>query len=106
MLPEYDDLLIKRFEQPDEVRTFEKGRFEIVKIGLMTIGRASYEPGWKWSEHVGAATGAALCEVEHIGMVVSGCAACRMQDGRQDELRAGGLLYSGPAQATLGGGRR
>jgi hypothetical protein len=42
MLPSYDDLLIKRFEQPDEVRAFEKGRFEMVKIGSMTIGRASY----------------------------------------------------------------
>src|SRR5207248_5871129 len=38
MLPSYDDLLIKRFEQPDEVRTFEKGKFETVKIGSMTIG--------------------------------------------------------------------
>lgn len=59
MIPSYDDFLIKRFEQPDEVRTFEKGYFEIVKVGAMTIGRASYEPGWKWSEHVGPATGAA-----------------------------------------------
>ena len=56
MLPNYDDFLIKRFEQPDEVRTFEKGKFEIVTIGSMTIGRASYEPGWKWSAHVGAPT--------------------------------------------------
>ncbi len=61
MLPNYDDFLIKRFDQPDEVRTFEKGKFEIVKIGSMTIGRASYEPGWKWSVHVRAATGATLC---------------------------------------------
>ena len=45
MLPNYDDFLIKRFEQPDEVRTFEKGKFELVKIGSMTIGHASYEPG-------------------------------------------------------------
>src|SRR5438128_8632861 len=67
MLPNYDDFLIKRFEQPDEVRTFEKGKFETVKIASMTIGRASYEPGWKWSTHVGAATGAAFCEVEHVG---------------------------------------
>ena len=66
MFPKYDDLLIKRFEEQDEVRTFEKGRFEIVKIGSMTIGRASYEPGWKWSVHVGPATGASSCEVEHI----------------------------------------
>ena len=96
MLPSYDDLLIKRFEQPDEVRTFEKGKFETVKIGSMTIGRASYEPGWKWSEHVGAATGAALCEVEHVGMVISGCAACRMQDGSYYEVREI-CFTSGPA---------
>jgi hypothetical protein len=96
MLPSYDDFLIRRFEQPDEVRTFQKGRFETVKIGSMTIGRASYEPGWKWSEHVGAATGAKLCEVEHVGMVVSGCAACRMQDGRYYEMSAGDLFYIGP----------
>ena len=44
MLPDYDNFLIKRFEHPDEVRTFEKGKFEIVKIGSMTIGRASYPP--------------------------------------------------------------
>jgi len=52
MLPQYDDLLIKRFEIPDEVRVFEKGKFELLHIGGMTIGRASYEPGWKWSVHV------------------------------------------------------
>jgi hypothetical protein len=45
MLPDYIDFLIKRFENPDEVRTFEKGRFELIKIGGMTIGRATYEPG-------------------------------------------------------------
>ena len=96
MFEKYDDLLIKRFEQPDEVRTFEKGRFEIVKIRSMTIGRASYEPGWKWSVHVGPATGASSCGVEHIGLVVSGCAACRMNDGRYNEMKAGDLFYIGP----------
>jgi hypothetical protein len=48
---------LKRFDHPDEVRTFEKGKFEIVRIGNMTLGRATYEPGWKWSTHVGAALG-------------------------------------------------
>jgi hypothetical protein len=80
MLPNYDDFLVKRFEQPDEVRRFEKGKFETVKIGSMTIGRASYEPGWKWSAHVGAASGASFCEVEHVGTIVSGCAACQRTD--------------------------
>lgn len=85
--------MIKRFEQPDEVRTFEKGKFELVKIGGTTIGRATYEPGWKWSEHVGPASGAKSCEVEHLGLVVSGCAACQMDDGRYYEMRAGELFY-------------
>lgn len=51
------DLTFERFESPAETREFEKGRFELVQIGGMTVGRATYEPGWKWSEHVGAATG-------------------------------------------------
>ena len=47
------ELEIKRFDAPDETRAFDKGSFEVVEIGGMTIGRARYEPGWKWSEHVG-----------------------------------------------------
>jgi mannose-6-phosphate isomerase-like protein (cupin superfamily) len=96
MTPSYDDFLIKRFEHPDEVRTFEKGYFEIVKIGSMTIGRASYEPGWKWSKHVGLTTGAVSCEVEHIGLVISGSAACQMNDRRYHEMKAGDLFYIAP----------
>jgi hypothetical protein len=66
--------VLKRFEEPDQVRTFEKGKFELVGIGGMTIGRATYEPGWKWSVHVGPSVGASRCNVEHFGLVDSGCA--------------------------------
>ena len=51
------DVILKRFTQPDEVRKMTRGRFELVRIGGMTIGRATYEPAWKWSEHVGKALG-------------------------------------------------
>jgi hypothetical protein len=51
------DVEIRRFEHGDETRTFEHGSFELVTIGGVTIGRASYEPGWIWSEHVGNASG-------------------------------------------------
>lgn len=44
LIPNYDDFLIRRFEQPDEVRIFEKGKFEMIRIGAITIRRASYEP--------------------------------------------------------------
>jgi hypothetical protein len=90
------DVVLKRFEAPDETRVFEKGRFEIVRVGGMTIGRATYEPGWKWSVHVGAKLGQALCEVEHVGMVVSGCATAAMRDGRVIEMSPGDLFYIGP----------
>jgi quercetin dioxygenase-like cupin family protein len=90
------DVILKRFETPDEVREFEKGRFELVKIGGMTIGRASYEPGWKWSVHVGSLTGARSCQVEHVGMVVSGRATAAMDDGRVIEMKAGDVFYIPP----------
>jgi quercetin dioxygenase-like cupin family protein len=90
------EVILKRFETPDEVRTFEKGKFELIHIGGMTIGRASYEPGWKWSDHVGKATGAKSCQVEHVGLVISGRATAAMDDGRVIEMKAGDLFYIEP----------
>ena len=90
------DVILKRFETPNEVREFELGRFEVVNIGGMAIGRATYQPGWKWSEHVGKPLGQTHCNVEHVGMVVSGSAAIGMDDGRVIEMRAGDLFYTPP----------
>ena len=90
------EVILKRFEKPDEVRTFEKGRFEVVHLGSMTIGRATYEPGWKWSTHVGLGTGSKSCHVEHVGMVLSGRATAAMDDGRVIEMHAGDLFYIAP----------
>ncbi len=91
-----NDVILKRFEQPDEVRIFEKGKFELVQVGGMTIGRASYEPGWKWSVHVGATSGMKTCQVEHVGLVVSGRATAAMDDGRIIEMKPGDLFYIAP----------
>jgi len=90
------NVILKRFETPDETRVFEKGKFEIVEIGGMTIGRATYEPGWKWSEHVGKALGVSRCDVEHVGMVVSGSATAAMNDGSVIEMHAGDVFYVPP----------
>jgi hypothetical protein len=90
------EVILKRFEQPDEVRTFEKGKFELVRLGGLTIGRATYEPGWKWSQHVGKDTGRKSCSVEHVGLVISGCATAAMDDGRIVEMKAGDLFYIEP----------
>jgi quercetin dioxygenase-like cupin family protein len=90
------DVILKRFEQPDEVRTFAKGKFELVHLGGMTIGRATYQPGWRWSEHVGKPLGQQECLVEHVGLVVSGCATAAMHNGDVIELSAGELFYIPP----------
>jgi hypothetical protein len=90
------EVILKRFEAPDEVRRMLKGRFEIVRLGGMTIGRATYEPGWRWSEHVGPGVGAARCAVEHVGMVIAGAATVAFEDGRVVELSAGELFHIPP----------
>lgn len=89
-------VVLKRFETPDETRTMTKGKFEIVHLGGMTIGRATYEPGWKWSDHVGPQVGATRCHVEHVGLVLKGSAAVAFDDGKIVELKAGELFYIPP----------
>ena len=96
MDPSHLAVVLRRFESPDEVRTMAKGRFELVRIGGMTIGRASYEPGWRWSEHVGPGIGATRCTVPHVGLVVSGVATAAFDDGRVHELKPGDLFYIPP----------
>ena len=86
-------LILKSFEAPDEVREFRAGRFEIVRIGGMAVGRATYHPGWRWSEHVGLALGTRYCSVEHLGLVISGTATAAFENGTVHELREGTLFY-------------
>ena len=81
---------------PSEVREFEHGRFEVYRVGPKTLGRATYDPGWVWSRHVGAASGQLLCPVEHVGLVLSGRAAVLMEDGRETVLSAGEFFYIPP----------
>jgi quercetin dioxygenase-like cupin family protein len=89
-------VILKSFDVPDEVRVMQKGKFERVHLGGITIGRATYEPGWKWSEHVGPSVGTTRCPVEHVGLVLSGTATVAFDDGRVIELHAGDLFYVPP----------
>jgi quercetin dioxygenase-like cupin family protein len=90
------DLSLVNLDSPDETRTFEKGRFELYKVGPSSLGRATYEPGWKWSEHIGSATGETSCQVEHVGFVVSGRAAVKMDDGEERVMEPGDFFYVPP----------
>jgi quercetin dioxygenase-like cupin family protein len=90
------DVVLRRFESPDEVRTMPLGRFELVNIGGLTIGRATYEPGWRWSLHVGPTTGETRCALAHVGLVLAGTATAAFDDGTVVELRAGELFHIPP----------
>ena len=61
----------------------------------MTIGRATYQPGWRWSD-VGKALGQKECMVEHVGMVVAGRATAAMSHGDVVEMRGGQAFYVPP----------
>lgn len=90
------DTILRRFDAPDEVREFEKGRLELVTIAGQTLGRATYQPGWKWSLHVGPVVGERRCTVEHLGVVLSGHATAAFDDGRVFDLVAGTAFYIPP----------
>ncbi|MGC9975786.1 MAG: cupin domain-containing protein [Syntrophales bacterium] len=80
---------VKSFNKPDEVRPFPKGKLELVKIGGATIGRATFEPGWKWSTSVQPLVKTKSCEAPHFQYHLSGIIKIVMDDGTQLECRAG-----------------
>jgi quercetin dioxygenase-like cupin family protein len=84
--------IVRRFDEPDEHREFPLGRFDLVQVGGMTVGRAEYQPGWRWSVHVGPLVGATRCTVEHVGLVLAGVATVAFEN-RVIELRAGDLFH-------------
>ena len=86
----------KNVNSPDEVRKFEKGRVELVSIGGGTVGRATFEPGWRWSEHVKPIAKTEWCEAPHFGFTISGRAVIRMADGTEHETVPGDVFLVPP----------
>jgi len=79
----------KDFAKPDEVRSFERGHLELVRIGGSDIGRLVLEPGWRWSEHVKPIAGTELCQAPHFQYHVAGTLRVRMEDGTEFDAIAG-----------------
>lgn len=87
----------KSFAAPDELRRFvDKGHVELVWIGGRVVGRATFEPGWRWSEHVGPIIGASICEATHVGVVLSGRQGLRLRDGTEMEVGPGEVFHIPP----------
>jgi hypothetical protein len=80
---------VKNFTKPDEVREFPKGKLELIKIGDATIGRATFQPGWKWSESLQPLTKTKSCEAPHFQYHVSGIIMVKMDDGTVLECKPG-----------------
>lgn len=87
----------KNFDSPDEVRPFEgNGQAAVVEVGGQTVGKATFEPGWKWSENVKPIAGTDSCQVSHLGYVVSGRMKVFMDDGGEDEVGPGDVMAIPP----------
>ncbi len=81
----------KDFKSPDEVRTFEKGKLELLKIGGGVVGRLTLEPGWRWSKHVKPLAKTEWCEAPHFQFHLSGRIHIVMSDGTEFEAMPGAV---------------
>ena len=90
--PKVEVAELKHFGKPDEVREFPKGRVELINIGGATIGRAIFEPGWRWASSVQPLAKTKSCEAPHFQYHVSGRLAIRMDDGTE--------MIAGPGAVT------
>jgi hypothetical protein len=79
----------KRFDQPDETRSPDKTRIDVVRLGDTEVGRFTFSPGWRWSECIKPVVGTDSCQVSHVGHVVSGRLTVKMNDGSQKSIAAG-----------------
>ena len=94
-MTQQQSLISKSLDQPDETRPIPngKGKVEVVNLGGATVMRATFEPGWRWSEHVKPIAQTESCQVAHTGYIVSGRLHVRMDDGTEVEM--------GPGEASI-----
>jgi hypothetical protein len=87
----------KNLNKPDETRQFQgKGSIAVVTIGDITVGRGTFEPGWKWSSNVKPIAGTDSCQSNHTGYVLSGRMVVKANDGTQIEYGPGDVMVAPP----------
>ena len=82
----------KSLNSPEETRSFEKGKVEMVKISDIPVGRATFQPGWKWSTCVKPIAKTNSCQSAHFGYQISGTLTTVMDDGTRIVSKAGDVL--------------
>jgi mannose-6-phosphate isomerase-like protein (cupin superfamily) len=86
----------KTLDQPQETRSFEKGRVDLVELAGNKVGRTNLEPGWRWSTSVKPIVETESCRVAHVGYAISGRLHVRMDDGTELDIRAGDVYELPP----------
>lgn len=91
-------LMRKSLDTPDETRKFENGMgyMELVRMPGVDIGRATFPPGWRWTEHVRPIAGTETCQAAHTGYVLSGQITVHMNDGTEETFSAGDCMICSP----------
>ena len=92
---EMEKMEVKSLSKPDEVRTFDKGKLEIINIGGRTVGRATFQPGWRWSKSVKPLVNTKSCEAPHFQYHISGTIRIKMDDGTERDVKAGDVSLLG-----------
>lgn len=97
-------LMTKNVNSPDETRPFGKGKVNLVDLGTGPVGLATFEPGWRWSEHVKPIAGTDSCQAAHVGYVISGRMRIVMDDGTTLDTGPGDVMVCPPGHDawTLG----
>ncbi len=94
-MAETHNMEVKSFDSPDELRSFDKGKVELIKIGGAMVGRAVFQPGWRWSESVKPIAKTESCEAPHFQYHVSGTLHVVMDDGTEKDVKAGEVSLLG-----------
>jgi quercetin dioxygenase-like cupin family protein len=87
---------INDFSKPDEVRRPENTTIEVVKLAGGEIGRYTFQPGWRWSEHIKPVVGGDSCQSNHVGYLISGTLEVRSDDGSSGRVTAGSVYHVAP----------
>jgi hypothetical protein len=90
------DMLKRNFSNPDETRTFEKGHVDLVSMSGVTFGKATFEPGWKWSTCVKPIAKTESCQAPHLQVLLSGRIHVVMDDGSEEDFGPGDVLSIPP----------
>ena len=86
----------KSLNTPDEIRTLLKTKVEVITFGDLSLMKVTFEPGWRWSEHVKPTAKTSSCEVSHVNYGVSGRLHVRMDDGTESEIGPGDVQLLPP----------